>query len=183
MSPRTGRRGGESGTREAILAAARERFAGHGYDGTTMRAVAADAGVDPALLYHFYGSKEELFVAALQFPVDPRRIAEVLVHGGPRDELGQRLARVFLSVWGEPTTRAPFLALLRSATTNPQAATMIREFVTRALLARVAEPLGIPRLRLQAAVAQLFGIALLRYVVQMEPMASATEDEVVALVS
>jgi AcrR family transcriptional regulator len=182
VSPRTGRRGGDSGTREAILAAARDRFAGHGYTGTTIRGIAADAGVDPALVHHFYGSKEQLFIAALQVPLDPRRIAEVVVRGGPRTEVGNRMARLFLSIWGDPGSRAPFLALLRSATTTEQAAAMMREFVTSALLARLAEPLGVPRLRLETAVAQLIGIALLRYVIQVEPLASATDDELVELV-
>jgi AcrR family transcriptional regulator len=182
MSPRTGRRGGDSGTRDAILAAARHRFAGHGYAGTTIRGIAADAGVDPALVHHFYGNKEQLFLAALQLPVDPRQIAELVVHGGPRSDVGERMVRLFLSIWGNPDSRAPFLAMLRSATTTEQAATMLREFVTSALLARIAEPLGVSRLRLETAIAQLFGIAMLRYVIQVEPLASATEDELVALV-
>ncbi len=183
MSPRTGRRGGDSGTREAILAAARERFARVGYDGTTIRGIAADAGVDPALVHHFYGTKEQLFLAALRVPLDPARIADVVVRGGPREEAGQRLVRMFLSVWGNSESRVPFLALMRSATTNEQAAAMLRQFVTSALLGRLAEPLGVPRLRLEAAVAQLIGIAMLRYVIQVEPLASAPDEEVIALIA
>jgi AcrR family transcriptional regulator len=182
VSPRTGRRGGDSGTREAILAAARERFAGHGYTGTTIRGIAADAGVDPALVHHFYGTKERLFIAALQVPIDPRQVAEVVVRGGPREQAGHRMTRLFLSVWGNAGSRAPFLALLRSATTNEQAATMIREFLTSTMLARLAEPLGVSRLRLETAVAQLIGIALLRYVIQVEPLAGAGEEDLVALI-
>ncbi len=182
MSPRTGRRGGDSGTREAILAAARERFAKHGYTDATIRGIAADAGVDPALVHHFYGSKEQLFLAALQVPIDPRRIVDAVVRGGPREEAGQRMIRTFLTVWGSSASRPALLALLRSAATNEQAATMLRQFATSALLARLAEPLGVSRLRLEAVVAQLFGIALLRYVLQVEPMASASDDDLVALV-
>jgi AcrR family transcriptional regulator len=183
VSPRTGRRGGDSGTREAILAAARDRFASHGYNGSTIRAIAADAGVDPALVHHFYGSKEQLFIAALRVPIDPRRIAEVVVRGGPRDRAGERMIRLFLSVWASAESRASFLALLRSATTNDQAATMLRQFVTSALLARVAAPLGVTRLRLETAVAHMVGIALLRYVIQVEPLASASDEEVIVLVA
>jgi AcrR family transcriptional regulator len=182
VSGRTGRRAGESGTREAILSAARNRFAGQGYDGATIRAIAADAGVDPALVLHFYRNKEQLFVAALRFPIAPEQVATLVLHGGPRDQLGDRLIRFFLSAWGNPESRAPFLAILRSATTNEQAATMLRQFVTKALLARVAEPLGVSRLRVETAVAQMIGVVLLRYVIQIEPIASASDDEIATLV-
>ena len=97
--------------------------------------------------------------------------------------MAQRLVRFFLSVWRDPEARAPFVAILRSATTNEQAAAMLREFISSALLARVAETLGLPRLRVEAAAAQLVGIALVRYVVGIEPLASAPEDEIVALVT
>jgi AcrR family transcriptional regulator len=182
VSPRTGRRAGDSGTREAILAAAREGFARHGYTATTIRGVAAAAGVDPALVHHYYGNKERLFIEALRLPIDPRAIAEVIVHGGPRGEVGRRLVRTLLSVWGEPGPRAQILALIRSATTNEQAAAMIRQFMTNTLIARVAGPLGVSRLRLETAAAQMVGVALLRYVIQMEPLASATDEEVIELV-
>lgn len=181
MSPRTGRRSGASGTREAILHAARQRFAAHGYDGATIRAIAADAGVDPALVLHFYGAKEKLFAAALDLPVDPAAIAAVLVHGGPRDQLGERMIRLFLTLWGDAGSGAPFLALIRSATSNEQAAAAFRGFVGRALLSRIAEPLGVPRLRFEAAVAQMVGVALMRYVVGIEPIASVSDEELVAL--
>jgi AcrR family transcriptional regulator len=183
VSPRTGRRGGDSGTREAILSAARDRFASHGYDAATIRGIAADAGVDPALVHHFYGNKEQLFIAALHLPIDPRQIADVLVRGGPREEVGRRMVKLFLSVWGNPEARPAFLAMLRSATTNEQAGAMMRQFVTSALLGRIAEPLGVSRLRLETAVAQMIGIALLRYVIQVEPLVSAGDDEVIALVA
>jgi AcrR family transcriptional regulator len=181
VSPRSGRRAGDSGTRDAILAAARDAFARHGYDVATIRGIAGAAGVDPALVYHFFGSKEQLFASALNLPIDARRVAEAVLHGGPREQVGERLTRMFLAVWGDPDSRASLLALVRSAITNEQAATMFRQFITRGLLARVAEPLGVPRLRLEAVVAQVLGIMVLRYVVRIEPLASATDDEVVAL--
>jgi uracil phosphoribosyltransferase len=93
------------------------------------------------------------------------------------------MTRLFLSAWANPQSRAPLLAMLRSATTNEQAARMLQQFVTTVLLARIAEPLGIARLRIETAVAQMIGIALLRHVIQLQPMANATDDELVALVA
>jgi len=183
MRTRGGRRAGDSGSRDAILAAARDRFAGHGYDGATIRAIAADAGVDPALVHHYFGTKEQLFVSALRLPIDPRKMVAEVLDAGPRRELGERMVRFFLRIWGDERSRAPVLAMIRSAATNEQAATMVRQFVTSALLSRVADGIGVPRLRIEAAVAQLIGIALLRYVVKVEPMASAPDEELVALVA
>lgn len=183
MRTRTGRRAGDSGSREAILAAARARFAGYGYDGATIRAIASDAGVDPALVHHYFGTKEQLFVSALQLPIDPRQLAASVINAGPREEMGERMVRFFLQVWGDEHSRAPLLAMIRSAATNEQAATTVRQFVTTALLSRVADASGVSRLRIETAVAQLIGIALLRYVVRVEPMASADDEEIVTLVA
>src|SRR5512134_3526154 len=134
---RTGRRSGESTTREAILEAARARFSDHGYDGATIRGIAADAGVDPALVHHFYGTKEKLFVAAVHFPIVPSeefgRIAQA-----DRDRLGEAIVRTILDVWERDETRAQAFALLRSAVTNERAAAMIRGFVTAAILNVIA---------------------------------------------
>ncbi len=181
-SGRPGRRPGPSQTREAVLGAARRLFAAHGYEKTTIRAIGREADVDAALVHHYFGTKEQVFVAAMAFPFDPADLIREVVNG-PRAELAQRLVRFFLSVWRDPEARAPFLAILRSATTNDQAAAMLREFISSALLARVAGTLGLPRLRLEGAAAQLVGIALVRYVVGIEPLASAPEDEIVALVA
>ncbi len=181
-SGRPGRRPGPSQTREAVLAAARRLFAERGYEKTTIRAIGRAAGVDAALVHHFFGTKEQVFVAAMAFPFDPADLIRDVV-SGPREGLAQRLVRFFLSVWRDPEARAPFFAILRSASTNEQAAAMLREFISSALLARVAGTLGLPRLRVEGAAAQLVGIALVRYVVGVEPLASAPEDEVVALVA
>ncbi len=136
-----GRRAGDSGTRETILAAARGRFAEHGYDGATIRAIAADAGVDPALVHHFFGSKEQLFVAAMRLPVAPSEILAALEPGRQDAGLstGERLIRTALTAWDDPEVRGPFLGLLRSALTSEQAARMLREFVSEAILRPVAK--------------------------------------------
>jgi AcrR family transcriptional regulator len=177
-----GRRPGPTETREAILVAARELFAEKGYDGASIRAIARKAEVDPALVHHFYGSKEGIFVEAMQLPINP---AELLprIADTPDDQLGETLARIFFEIWSDPARRAPIVALVRSAMTNEQAAVMMREFMSATLLRRVAELRGIPVLRIQAAVGQMIGVVILRYVLQAEPVASAGEDELVELLA
>ncbi|TDP97149.1 TetR family transcriptional regulator [Labedaea rhizosphaerae] len=179
---RAGRRPGQTETREAILAAARERFGTHGYDGTTIRAIAADADVNPALVHHFFGSKDKVFAAAMHLPVDPAVMVGTILDG-PRSGVGERLVRLFLMLWETPQPRAAFFGLLRSVSTNEQAATMMRQFIQRAVLAKVATELGVPPLRVTGMAAQLFGLALVRYVVKVEPLAGASHDEVVAMIA
>ncbi|GAA1525401.1 hypothetical protein GCM10009678_03420 [Actinomadura kijaniata] len=178
--PGRGRRPGPTETREEILAAARGLFAEKGYDGASLRAIARAAGVDPALVHHFYGSKEGVFIAAMRFPIDPAELMPVVM-SAPREELGETMVRVFLRIWDDPEGRAPILAMLRSAMTNEKAAAMMREFVSSALFARASELRGIPLERVDAAVGQMIGVAMLRYVLRVEPIASLSEDELVEL--
>jgi AcrR family transcriptional regulator len=177
-----GRRPGPTETREAILAEAREMFADKGYDGTSLRAIARAAGVDPALVHHFFGTKEGVFVEAMRFPVDPSVLLPRIL-ALPRERLGEVIVRTFLQIWGDADRRAPILAMLRSAMTNERAAAMMREFVTTALLGRAGAATDVPPLKIQAAVGQMIGVMILRYVLCVEPMASATEDELVELVA
>lgn len=179
-----GRRPGTADTRGAILEAARTEFSEKGYDRASVRGIARAAAVDPALVHHYFGSKEQVFTAAMRLPFDPSELLPRALAGDPAG-LGERFARLFLSVWADPESREPMLAMVRSATTGEQGAAMLREFVASAMLARVAEGLGgadVAR-RTQAAAAQMIGVVLLRYVVRMDPIASATDDEVVALVA
>jgi AcrR family transcriptional regulator len=177
-----GRRPGPNATREAILASARDLFAEKGYDGASLRAIARAAGVDPALVHHFYGNKEGVFVAAMRFPIDPSEVLPRIL-GARRDKLGETMVRTFLEIWGDEERRAPILAMLRSAMTNEQIAVMMREFVSSALFGRAGEMHQIPVLRINAAVGQMIGMALLRYVIKVEPIASATDDELVELLA
>jgi AcrR family transcriptional regulator len=179
---RAGRRPGPTETREAILTAARELFAEKGYDGASARAIARAAEVDPALVHHFFGNKEGLFVAAMKFPFDPARLVPRIA-AGPREEIGERIVRLFLSVWGDPELEARAVAIVRSAAASEQGAAMVREFATSALLVRIAEALGVPLLRINAAVGQMIGTMIMRYVLAVEPIASATEDELVDLLA
>ncbi|WP_242907835.1 TetR/AcrR family transcriptional regulator [Actinomadura terrae] len=177
-----GRRPGRSETRETILAEARELFAEKGYDGASLRAIARAADVDPALVHHFFGNKEGVFIEAMRFPVDPAVLLPRIL-AAPRDRLGETMVRVFLEVWSDPERRAPLLAMLRSAMTNERAAALLREFVTSAMFGRVGEATDVPLLNAQAAAGQLIGLMIVRYVVRVEPIASAPEDELIALVA
>jgi AcrR family transcriptional regulator len=176
--PRTGRRPGTGGTREDILGAARAQFARLGFEATTVRAIAADARVDPALVLHYFGSKQELFRAVIDFPVDPAVFIPPLLEPGV-DGLGARLVLFFLETWDSPTG-SPLLAVIRSAVTSEEAASLIREFVTREVLGRIARSLAVdePRLRASLAASTLIGLAMLRYVVKLEPIASARPEEI-----
>ncbi|WP_084958748.1 TetR family transcriptional regulator [Thermoactinospora rubra] len=177
-----GRRPGTSDTRAEILSAARRVFAEKGFDKATVRGIAREASVDPALVHHYFSSKEGIFAAAMRLPVDPGTLLPQVLEG-PREEIGQRLVRTLLTVVADPQAREPVIALLRSAVTNDQAMAMLREFFTNAILYRVAVALDVPRLRVEAAFSQMFGLIMVRYVIRMEPLASADVEELVELVA
>lgn len=179
---RTGRRPGPTTSRDEIVAAARRLFGDRGFDGTTIRAIAAEAGVNQGLVHHFFRTKEQVFIAAVDFPVDPATVLPIIL-GGPREQLGERMARFLVSVWSEPVTRAPLLALLRSSTGNERVAGLLRDLLGSVLFPRMAEATGASRTRVAAAAGQAVGVLILRYVVQVEPLASAPEEEVVAILA
>jgi AcrR family transcriptional regulator len=180
---RTGRRPGPNQTRAAILDAARAAFAQRGYDAVSIRAVARGAGVDPALVHRFYGSKEELFVAAMELPLAPSRLVATLLADGV-DHLGDRLVRTFLELFDDPAAFAPFLALIRGAVSNEHAAALLREFLTREVLGRLAAAASPDRAELRASLAgsQVVGLAMARYVVRVPPLATTDRDTVAACV-
>ncbi|MEV8417261.1 TetR family transcriptional regulator [Streptomyces niveus] len=172
------------GARERILEAARTEFAERGYDKTSVRGIAKVAGVDPALVHHYFGTKEEVFGAAIEVSFEPALVIPTLLTGGT-DGIGERLARYFIGVWENPVSRAPLLAIVRSALTNDAAAAMLRKFVLRRLLERIAVELDVPEptLRAELAASHMIGIALLRYVIKAEPLASVETEEIVRLVA
>lgn len=180
-APRRGRRPGRPDTRAAILAAARESFASRGFGGTTIRAVATAAGVDPALVHHYFGSKDDLFVASLEFPVDPREVIGAAV-AGPPEEAGPKLIRAFLSVWDDPTLQPALLALVRRVL-EPGGDRLIREGFLPVVLVPVGERLGLdrPALRMPLVATQVIGLILARYVVRVEPLASLPADALVEI--
>jgi AcrR family transcriptional regulator len=180
---RTGRRPGESGTRSAIIAAARQRFADHGYDAATYRAIAADAGVDPALIRHYYGTKEDLFVAAMRLPLSPGAALDEALGGDP-DALGENILRAALRVWELPGARATALGVLRAAATQQQAARMLQEFLSQAIVTRIAHAVRAPRPEVRAVLvaSQIAGLIVTRYVLAIEPIVSLTPNELAAAV-
>ncbi|MEU3662167.1 TetR family transcriptional regulator [Streptomyces sp. NPDC032940] len=173
----------ESGdTRDRILTTAREEFSERGYEKTSVRGIAKAAGVDPALVHHYFGTKEQVFEAAVEVAFAPALDAPEAIADGPLDGVGERLTRFILGVWENPATRAPLLAVLRSAVNNETAVTVFRRLIAAQLLRRVAAQLDVPdaELRVELAAAQLVGCAMLRYVIKVEPLASADPEELVA---
>ncbi|MEW2051365.1 TetR family transcriptional regulator [Streptomyces sp. NPDC005476] len=172
-------------TRDRILAAAREEFSERGYEKTSVRGIAKVAGVDAALVHHYFGTKEQVFEAAIEVAFAPALNAPEVVADGPLDQVGERLARFVLGVWENPTTRKPLLAIVRSAVNNDAAAAVFRRLVASQLLRRIAVRLDLPdaELRAELAAAQLVGCAMLRYVIKVEPLASADLELIIARVA
>ncbi|MEH0424167.1 TetR/AcrR family transcriptional regulator [Streptomyces sp. B21-083] len=171
--------------RDRILAAAREEFAERGYEKTSVRGIAKAAEVDSALVHHYFGTKEQVFEASVEGAVGPLLNAPGAITEGPLDSVGERLARFFFGVWENPATRKALLAIVRSAVNNEVAAGAFRRLISAQLLRRVAAQLDLPdaELRAELAAAQLVGIAMLRYVIKVEPLASADPEQIIARVA
>jgi AcrR family transcriptional regulator len=178
---RAGRRPGPSTTREEILAAARSRFAAAGYQAATVREIAADAGVNAALVHHYFGSKEQVFIAAMNLPLNPADVVTTLRDAGPRAELGERIVAFFARTWRDPNTGQPLQAMLRAAASSEPGAAMMRQFVEDVMLERISAALELPKLQAAGIFAELLGVALAATIVRAEPLASASEEELVAL--
>ena len=172
---RTGRRPGTSGARDAILAAAKRAFADGGYERTTIRGVAREAGVDPALIHHYFGNKRQLFVEAMDLPANPAAIIEGLVESASPEDLGELMIRNMLNVWDNEEDRAPLVALVRTAMSDDQAATMVREFATKEILGVIVKAArgDNQELRVTLLASQVFGLLIMRYIIKLEPLASA----------
>ncbi|MFD8215244.1 TetR family transcriptional regulator [Streptomyces sp. NPDC059697] len=172
-------------TRDRILDAAREEFSERGYEKTSVRGIAKAAGVDSALVHHYFGTKEQVFEAAIEVAFAPALAAPTAVEDGPLDTVGERLTRFLLGIWENPTTRTPLLAIVRSAVNNETAAAVFRRLVAAQLLRRIAGRLDLPdaELRAELAAAQLVGVAMLRYVIKVEPLASADVERIVERVA
>ncbi|MFI1764681.1 TetR family transcriptional regulator [Streptomyces sp. NPDC020800] len=172
-------------TRDRILAAAREQFSERGYDKTSVRGIAKAADVDSALVHHYFGTKEQIFEAAIAVAFAPALDAPNAVADGPLEGVGERLTRFVFGVWDNPTTRAPLLAILRSAVNNETAAAVFRRLVASQLLRRVAAQVDLPdaELRAELAAAQIVGTAMMRYVIKLEPLASADLEQIITRVA
>ncbi len=180
---RTGRRPGSPDTRAAVLGAAKSEFATKGFDRATMRGIAAVAGVDAALVHHYFGSKDDLFLVALEIPFDPRSVIPALAEAG-MDGLGDRIATTFVTLWDVEANRLPLVAMLRAAMTNDDTATLLRNGLVRLVLDTVSQVLDVPdaRIRAQLVASQLLGLALARYLLALEPLASMPPADVVAAI-
>jgi AcrR family transcriptional regulator len=186
---RPGRRAGASGSREAILHAARGQFGEHGYDGATIRGIAAVAGVDPALVHHFYGSKEMLFVAAMRMPFVPSEaIAAALEASRGERSVGEHMVYSALALWESDAMKNTFLGLLKSAVTSERAAVMLREFFAESILGTIARMSGVRgnaaevRFRLGLVASQMLGLAVTRQVLALPAVAEASRDELAAAI-
>lgn len=179
---RRGRRPGAPDTSAAILDAARELFAMHGFRRTTIRAVAAQAGVDPALVHHYFGAKGDLFVAALELPLDPREVIRPAL-SGPLEGAGERLVAAMLAVWDDPANRAPLLAVARGML-EPEGQGLLRDGFLPAVIAPAVTALGVddPARRVALVASQVTGLILTRYVFAVEPLASMPAAHVVMMV-
>lgn len=175
-----GRPPGESGTREAIAGEAGRQFSERGYGKTTLRGIARAAGVDPRLVTHYFGSKQELFVASVELPMEPDQVISAVFDGPPGDA-PSRAAHLLVTLIDTAETRRPLLALLRAAVTEPEAATLIRRVLAERLLGPVAARLGGPRPELRASMvaSQLVGLVVARYVVGIPPLAAASRDDLI----
>jgi len=179
---RRGRRPAGVDTRAALLDAARQVFVERGYDGATVRLIAARAGVDPAMVNHWFGGKEALFAAATSIPVDPAELVDDLAAGG-LDQVGDRVVRRFLAVW-DTAGEGRLIALIRSVSSHEESARMLREFISRLVFGRLTERLGVDQPELRAALcgSQIAGLGMVRYVLRLEPLASADHDLVAAAI-
>lgn len=171
------RSGAES--RQRILEAARAAFREHGYGGTTVRAVAAAAGVDPAMVYYFFQTKKGLFAAAIEVSSDLPPAIDSIFEGG-LDGIGERIVRTFVASQ-DKSDRAPLVTLTRSAPTDEHSAALLREFIEREITGRLEAVLDAPDAAFRAGMVnvQILGLAVARYVVRIEPIASASVDELV----
>ncbi|MGW0044744.1 TetR/AcrR family transcriptional regulator [Rhodococcus sp. NPDC003348] len=179
-----GRRPGSPDTREDILAAARRRFSETGFDKTSVRSIATAAGVDSALVHHYFGTKRALFLAAIAVPIDPKVVLAGLLDA-PRDELGERFLRAVLGVWESPQ-REGLLAALRSAISG-ESVGLVRSFLTEVVLDeighRVDDPAGSASLRAGLVASQMAGLIVTRYLLRLDPLATMEPERVVMLVA
>ena len=180
---RPGRPPGNSDTRERILASARELFAANGIDKTSIRAVAAAAGVDPALVHHYFGTKQRLFTAAIHIPIDPMAVLGP-IRDTPVDELGHRLPALVIPLWDE---FAPSLVATVRSIIGGSEVTLIRSFLREVIVtqlgARLDNPPGTGVIRAELAVTQMLGVMMARYILELEPFASLPPDKIAATIA
>jgi AcrR family transcriptional regulator len=179
-----GRRPGTSGTRDAIASAASRQFAELGYDRATIRSIADEAGVDPALVSHFFGSKQQLFVAAVGLPFDPAEVLPGLIADDPATA-GLRFARFLAGALEERAVRDRLVGLVRAAASEPEASRMVRDLVSTEVMSRLADALGVEDADVRANLvgSQVVGLVMARHIVRVEPLASLPAERVAAAIA
>ncbi|UYY82791.1 TetR family transcriptional regulator [Arthrobacter sp. YA7-1] len=182
---RRGRRSGGSDSRELILATARRLFAEHGFDGTSLRQVAREAEVDPAMVHHFFKGKDELFAQSVELPANPDEVLAGVESLDP-GQRAEAIVRAVLRLWESPAQHG-LVAFVRGTIGSKAKTALLREMVARTILSRITAGLpGSPeeaKMRGNLVATQVVGLMLMRYVVRLEPLASASQDEVVRLVA
>lgn len=175
------RAGDSTDRRERIVAAAADEFAAHGYDGTTMRGIARRAGVDPALLHHYFGTKSDLFVETVGVPLRPD-LALPTILAGPREQIGEEIVRYLLTTLEEPSVRKRAVMLLRAGIGNRLTTPLFAGFLQREVIGKVAAALEVPDADLRASLvaSQVAGLIVARYVLQLPGIATAEPEELVA---
>ncbi|MCV7371153.1 TetR/AcrR family transcriptional regulator [Mycolicibacterium arabiense] len=179
-----GRRQGEPVSRDAVLAAAKERFAHDGYEKTTLRAIAKDARVDPSMVLYLFGSKADLFKESLRLNIDPTLLASAMA--GAEGTIGERLVKQYFTIWEAPETASTMATMLQSATSNSDANEAFRTFMRNYVLTAVSGVIGgdeQARLRAMLAATSLVGTALMRYVMKVPPLATLPADDLARLLS
>jgi len=181
---RSGRRPGQTRTRGAILEAARRQFGSKGFDRTSLRAIAAEAGVDQALILHFFRSKIGLFLEVVELPIDPDVVIPAILEG-PREGIGERVATFVVSVLDTAEARSTVSAMVRAATSEPEAARVVRERFTHELWGPLARALEVDQaaLRVSLVGSQIIGLVVARYIVRVEPLASSSSEHVISLIA
>jgi AcrR family transcriptional regulator len=175
-----GRPTGTSDTKETIRARARELFARNGFNNTSVRSIATAAGVDPALVHHYFGTKQQLFAAAVHIPIDPKVVLGP-VRNTPVDELGRTLLSLLLPLW-DSELGSGFIAALRSMLAGDEVNLMksfLEDIITTEVGARVDNPPGTGRIRVQFVASQLVGVVMARYILQLEPFKSLPVQQIV----
>ncbi|WP_406246658.1 TetR family transcriptional regulator [Microbacterium sp. M] len=177
---RRGRPRGGTDSRARIIAAAVDEFGERGYDGSTIRSIAGRAGVDPALVHHYFGTKADLFAEAVGMPLRPDADVPAIL-AGPRDEVGERLVRYILEAFEDPDVRRRGVMLMRTAVASKLTTPLLAGFISRELIGRIARALDVPDAELRASLvaSQIAGLLLTRYVLRFSALAEASIDELV----
>jgi AcrR family transcriptional regulator len=179
--PKVGRRPGNQDTRGQIITAARQAFAAKGFAGASMRGIAAEAGVDAALIHHYFENKEQLFLATVALPLEmPQKLEEVAAGG--LDGIGERLVRTVLGVW-DSDLQPSLIAGIRTTLTDPALTRSVGEFLALEIIGRVLRRDDLPpeeaNRRAGLAASQVLGLVIGRYVLQLPLLVSRRSEDLV----